>query len=56
MVSNYGKDPYNVSDEEFDNAFDEFYNSYSEKEALATAYSDVYWYQSTPSNRPKERE
>lgn len=55
-ISNYGKDPYNVSDEEFDNAFDEFYNSYSEKEALATAYSDVYWYQSTPSNRPKERE
>ncbi|MDN5300939.1 MAG: hypothetical protein PWQ60_453 [Thermoanaerobacteraceae bacterium] len=56
MVSNYGKDPYNASDEEFDNAFDEFYNSYSEKDALATAYSDVYRYQSTPSNRPKERE
>ena len=56
MVSNYGKDPYNASDEEFDNAFDEFYDSYSEKDALATAYSDVYRYQSTTSNRPKERE
>lgn len=56
MVSNYGKDPYNASDEEFDNVFDEFYNSYSEKDALATAYSDVYRYQSTTSNRPKERE
>jgi hypothetical protein len=38
MVSNYGKDPYNASDEEFDNAFDEFYDSYSEKDALTTAY------------------